>query len=286
MSEKKYFGENDVTILLYKLKDHLVNGFMGKEHKTGSSTEYKVLSDNNLTDELVEKIKNAGDSSFSGSYNDLTDKPTIPTKVSELDNDKGYLTSHQDITGKLDKSGGDASAVVTTFTSATARENVSSGETLSVLFGKIAKYFADLKAVAFSGKYSDLTGTPTIPTKVSELTNDSSYAKTSELPTKTSSLTNDSDYQTGTQVASKITTATENLASKEYVDGKIDDLMGEDVPETLDTLKEIATELINSDNEVAALTTLVGKKLNTDDLVEFTSDEITALWDEVFSTTT
>ena len=28
---------------------------------------------------------------------------TLPTKVSELTNDKGYLTSHQDISGKLDK---------------------------------------------------------------------------------------------------------------------------------------------------------------------------------------
>ena len=40
-----------------------------------------------------------------GSYNDLTDKPTIPavpTKVSELQNDANYLTSHQDITGKQD----------------------------------------------------------------------------------------------------------------------------------------------------------------------------------------
>lgn len=61
---------------------------------------------------------------FSGSYNDLTDKPTIPTvptKVSAFANDtgyltsvpseyiteselneKGYLTEHQDISGKLD----------------------------------------------------------------------------------------------------------------------------------------------------------------------------------------
>ena len=37
----------------------------------------KVLSDNNLTDELLEKINNAGDSSFSGTYTDLTGKPQI-----------------------------------------------------------------------------------------------------------------------------------------------------------------------------------------------------------------
>ena len=35
----------------------------------------------------------AGTSSFSGSYNDLTNKPTIPSKTSEIDNDSGYITA-------------------------------------------------------------------------------------------------------------------------------------------------------------------------------------------------
>ena len=33
----------------------------------------------------------AGNSSFSGSYNDLTNKPTIPTKTSQLTNDSNYV---------------------------------------------------------------------------------------------------------------------------------------------------------------------------------------------------
>lgn len=51
--------------------------FVRKELKTDSESEYKVLSDNNLTDELLAKIQNAGDSSFTGSYADLTSKPSI-----------------------------------------------------------------------------------------------------------------------------------------------------------------------------------------------------------------
>lgn len=35
----------------------------------------------------------AGTSSFSGNYNDLANKPSIPSKTSEIDNDSGYITS-------------------------------------------------------------------------------------------------------------------------------------------------------------------------------------------------
>lgn len=45
----------------------------------------------------------AGTSNFSGSYTDLSDKPTIPSKTSELQNDSGFLTQHQDISEKQDK---------------------------------------------------------------------------------------------------------------------------------------------------------------------------------------
>lgn len=58
---------------------------------------------------------------------------------------------------------GDGSNVTATFTAAGSRTNISSGEKLSVIFGKIAKWFSDLKAVAFSGSYTDLSDKPTIP---------------------------------------------------------------------------------------------------------------------------
>lgn len=58
------------------------------------------------------------------SYNNITNKPTIPTKTSELQNDSGFLTQHQDISGKA---------------------NIS-----------------DLARVATTGSYNDLTDRPTI----------------------------------------------------------------------------------------------------------------------------
>lgn len=55
---------------------------------------------------------------------------------------------------------GDASNTTAKFSQASTRANIVSGEKLSVIFGKIMKWFADLKAVAFSGSYNDLIDAP------------------------------------------------------------------------------------------------------------------------------
>ena len=47
-------------------------------------------------------------------------------------------------------------------TVAAKRENIASKEKMPKILGKIAKFFADLKTVAFSGKYNDLDGKPAI----------------------------------------------------------------------------------------------------------------------------
>lgn len=61
-----------------------------------------------------------------------------------------------DISARLVSNGGDAKNNVITYTMASNRSNIVSGEKLSVSFGKIAKYFNDLKAVAFSGSKADI----------------------------------------------------------------------------------------------------------------------------------
>ena len=116
-----------------------------------------------------------------GSYNDLFNKPTIPTvpnNVSSFTNDAEYLTPYTLITdfGLLTDNniGGVGSNVDANII------NVSS-------FNNDAGYLvsSNLSTVAFTGSYNDLTNTPAIniPTNVSELTNDSDFVETSELET-------------------------------------------------------------------------------------------------------
>lgn len=78
--------------------------------KSGYSVRGVILPDTTqLKKDLDSKAntEDLADVAFSGSYNDLDDKPTIPTvptNVSAFNNDAGYLTQHQDISGKADKS--------------------------------------------------------------------------------------------------------------------------------------------------------------------------------------
>lgn len=65
---------------------------------------------------------------------------------------------------------GDGSDVTATFTETASRTNIATGEKLSVLFGKIKKFFSDLKTVAFTGSYTDLSDKPVIPEKNKVLT--------------------------------------------------------------------------------------------------------------------
>lgn len=94
-------------------------------------------------------------------YAKASDIPTVPTNVSAFENDAGYLTEHQSISHLLEKTG-DATNVTATFSQASARENIASTEKLTTILGKIAKWFADMKTVAFTGSYNDLIDTPTI----------------------------------------------------------------------------------------------------------------------------
>lgn len=78
--------------------------------------------------------------------------------------------------------GGDTAENTTAFTAAPARENLKSGESHATLFGKIVKWFSDLKEVAFTGKipWSDVTGKPSTYAPSSH-THDERYYTESEV---------------------------------------------------------------------------------------------------------
>jgi hypothetical protein len=88
-----------------------------------------------------------------------------------------------------------------TFTEASTRANLVSGESLSTLFGKLMKWYTDLKSVAFSGSYTDLTNQPTIP----------AAAKNGQLTIQQ----NGTNVQTFT--ADQSTNATANIVTDDWV---------------------------------------------------------------------
>jgi hypothetical protein len=184
-------------------------------------------------------------SEFSGNYDDLTNKPTIPTvptNISSFNNDKGYLTeipseyiTETELNNKKyltsvpsdykTKTENDSlyqpkGNYLTSYTETdpTVPSHVKSIKSTDISNWNNKSTFSgnynDLtdKPTLFSGNYNDLTNKPTIPT----------------VPTKVSAFTNDKGYLTS--VPSEYITETE-LNNKGYLT---------EIP------KEIKTELVNA----------------------------------------
>ena len=133
-----------------------INGMYLHTHNNKSALD-------DITSEKINEWDNKSD--FSGNYNDLANKPNVPTKISQLTNDsnfinsipseyvteselnrKGYLTQHQDISGKADK------------TELHSHNNKSALDTITATRITVWNNKSD-----FSGNYNDLTNKPTIP---------------------------------------------------------------------------------------------------------------------------
>ena len=174
------------------------------------------VSVSDIVDNLTSSATNKPLSAKQGKVlKDLIDAIVIPTKVSAFTNDAGYLTEHQDISGKQDiisdlatiRSGAALGATalqvetdptVPAWAKAATKPSYTAAEVgalpsdtyipikvsdLANDVGYLTQHqdisgkanTADLATVATSGNYNDLSNKPTIPTKVSDLTDDSGH---------------------------------------------------------------------------------------------------------------
>lgn len=85
-------------------------------------------------------------------------KDELQEESSRAKEEEGKLSTQ--VNSKVTSQGGETGETVTTFDEATIRSNIISGEKHSTLFSKIKKWFSDLKSIAFSGSYNDLSDTP------------------------------------------------------------------------------------------------------------------------------
>ena len=114
----------------------------------------------------------AGTSNFSGNYSDLADKPTIPSKTSDLTNDSNFITSSGAPVQSVDGQTGSVTLNDIKYTSQTltdgqknqARNNIGAGTS------------------SFDGNYNNLSNKPSIPSKTSDLNNDSNFITSSQAP--------------------------------------------------------------------------------------------------------
>ena len=171
----------------------------------------------------------------------INDKPNvalkseIPTKTSELDNDAGFtkVVESKDYPGYAEN----------------ANQALSANQAQS----------AEVATTAMNVEWSNVSGKPNIPTKTSELENDSGYLTTvswndisdkpnvalvDDIPTKVSQLNNDSGYLT--TVSWNDVQNKPNIVEREYLDSRLEEYPTK--VEMDNTIDDKISEIVIPDN--------------------------------------
>ena len=90
---------------------------------------------------------------------DTYDLEAVPGSISEA----GIPVNAENLNRLIQRDGDDIKDTVVAFTEASSRANIGTGESTATLFGKIKKYFTDLKTHAFTTpSTAQGTGTTTV----------------------------------------------------------------------------------------------------------------------------
>lgn len=137
-----------------------------------------VIPENNYSNMFIMESSSGGGGGGGGSVTSVNGKTgTVVIGIPDIANLQTTLDSKLSNNASLSNN-------TTTIDVVDTRQALNSGDKMSVLFGKISKWLTDLKTIAFTGSYNDLSNKPTIPTKTSDITNDSGYITSASVPVK------------------------------------------------------------------------------------------------------
>ena len=250
-------GNLEANISTNKFNTSILLNSWGEVDTVNGKTGHVVLdaddiSDTSTTNKFVTDLEKTywnNKSNFSGSYNDLTNKPTLATVATTGDYDD--LTNKPTIPAAQIQSDW-------TQTNSLAKDYIKNKPTIPVVPTNVSAFTNDagyitsadipavptktsdltndsgyitkdvddltnytktssLATVATTGSYNDLSNKPsipTVPTNVSAFTNDAGYITSADIPTNVSSFTNDADYITSSALT--------GYATETYVDSAIE----------------------------------------------------------------
>ena len=122
-------------------------------------------------------------------YNDLTNKPVIPSKMSELENDGGFITSEElpTVPSKVSELENDSNYVtrdeISTITNVPTKVSELENDKGFITQEEVPTIPSKTSELENDSNYVTSDGLPVVPTKVSELENDSNFVKAEDLPT-------------------------------------------------------------------------------------------------------